>query len=310
MCRNRLLAALTLSLVAAAAQPAPTGEMVAIGGHRVHLQCQGEGLVTVVLIHGTPRFSFHFALVQPKIAEFARVCSYDRAGDAWSDSIAGQPTARIFVEELARVTRYVSPRAPVILAGHSVGGVLARAFYARYPERVSAMVMIDTAPLDSARITLKGVTKPMTQATEAELKAYAAEITAKGPPPFPKPSLGPPFNKLPARLHDAHLWATGKWYDYAARVDMFQSLKYQADLYRLAGSAHANAASSKLPVWFLTRAAKPEGAEPWVEQQQRMASAWAKAKLVRVAPSSHDIQLDQPDAVVAAIREAVQASAR
>ena len=71
------------------AQPKPLGRMVDLSGHRVHLHCEGRGPETVVMIHGTPRFSFHFALVQPKVAGFARVCVYDRAGDAWSEPVPG-----------------------------------------------------------------------------------------------------------------------------------------------------------------------------------------------------------------------------
>ncbi len=108
-------AALTLC-----AQPQPFGELVNLDGHRVHMRCDGAGPITVVLLHGAPRFSFHFALLQPKVAEFARVCVYDRAGDAWSEPIPGQPAALMFVEELDRVLRHFSPNQPVVLAGHFV----------------------------------------------------------------------------------------------------------------------------------------------------------------------------------------------
>jgi pimeloyl-ACP methyl ester carboxylesterase len=294
-----------LAVATASAQPLPFGRLVGVGGHRAHLHCEGKGPVTVLLLHGTPRFSFHFALVQPKVAEFARACVYDRAGDAWSDPVPGQPSARIVVEELDRVMRHLSPRGPVVLAGHSVGGVLARAYYAQHPERVSAMVLIDTAPLQGGMIRVNGAApKALVDLTVEELRSYAAEAVKKPRPPAPKATLAAPFDKLPARFHDAHLWATDKWQAYAAGVDIFQALEYQADLYRLA----AKAATGTLPVWFLSRAEKAEGPEPWVEVQSKMASAWAKGKLVRVAPSGHDIQLDRPEAVVTAIREAVQSA--
>ena len=121
------------------AEPPPFGKLVKLEGHRVHLHCEGSGSPTVVLLHGTPRFSFHFSLVQPDVARFARVCVYDRAGEAWSDPVPGQPTTEIFVAELHRVVHRLSPRKPVVLAGHSVGGVLARAYQARHPERVAAL---------------------------------------------------------------------------------------------------------------------------------------------------------------------------
>ena len=270
--------------LAAAAEPQPFGEMVKLGGHRVHLHCEGTGSPTVVLIHGTPRFSFHFALVQPMVAGFARVCVYDRAGDAWSEPVPGQPTADIFVEELDRVIRHVSPARPVVLAGHSVGGVLARAYYAQHPGRVAAMVLIDTSPLPAQ----------MVEVSDDELRARAATAATKPRPPAPKATLAAPFDKLPVRFHAAHLWATDKWQTYAGGVDIFQALKYQADLYKLA----ARATSSTLPVWFLTRAETPAF----------LTSQWGNAELVRVASSGHDIQLDQPGAVVEAIRQAARSA--
>ncbi len=298
-----LLAAFSVVCIA---QPKPFGRMVDLsGGHRVHLHCEGRGAETVIMIHGTPRFSFHFALVQPKVAELARVCVYDRAGDAWSEPVPGQPSARIFVEELDRLIRHLSPRRPVVLAGHSVGGVLARAYYAEHHERVLAMVLIDTAPPQGGQIRVNGQPRALVDATVEELRAYAAEAARKPRPTAPKASLAAPFDKLPVQFHAAHLWATDKWQAYAAGIDLFQALEYQADLYKLA----AKATSATLPVWFLSRAANAEGTDPWVDEQAKMAAAWGRGKMVRVAPSGHDIQLDQPSAVVAAIRDAV-ASAR
>ena len=269
------------AVLAWSAQPKPYGRLVKLAGHSVHLHCQGTGDVTVLMLHGTPRFSFHFALLQPEVARFARVCVYDRAGDAWSAPIPGQPTAAIFVEELDRIVRHVSPAKPVVLAGHSVGGVLARAYFAQHPERVSAMVLIDTAP-----VNLPIATPPRRRS------------------PAPAPALDAPFDKLPSRFHEAHLWATAKWQAYAAAVDWEQAVRYQAELYRMASMA----SSPTLPVWFLARAAKPEGSEPWVETQQKMAAEWGRGKCVRVSPSGHDIQLDQPLAVAETILGAVRSA--
>jgi pimeloyl-ACP methyl ester carboxylesterase len=256
---------IALALLAAVS---PFGKMVDLGGRRVHIHCEGTGSPTVVLLHGTPRFSFHFALVQPKVAGFARVCVYDRAGDAWSEPVPGQPTAEIFVEELDRVIRHVSPRRPVVLAGHSVGAVLALAYYGQHPERVAAMVLIDPAQLQGP---------------------------PRGPGPSPKGTLAPPFDKLPPRYYEAHLWATDQWYAYAARVDPVQARQYQADLYKMAAGAH----SATLPVWFLFRAGRLDAPD---------LSRWGNGRLVQVPHSGHDIELDQPDAVAGAIGEAARST--
>ena len=64
------------------------GEMIDIGGHRLHLYCVGEnveGSPTVILEHGLGATSAAWAHVQPEIAQTTRVCAYDRAGMGWSD---------------------------------------------------------------------------------------------------------------------------------------------------------------------------------------------------------------------------------
>src|SRR6478752_895325 len=65
--------------------PAP-GRLIDVGGYRLHLLCAGQGSPTVVLESGGGMSSIEWALVQPEVAKFTRVCSYDRAGYGWSDS--------------------------------------------------------------------------------------------------------------------------------------------------------------------------------------------------------------------------------
>src|SRR5579872_7259624 len=77
--------ALAFVSVSLLAQPAPRGQMVDLGGHRLHIDCRGKGSRTVVIENGFDEFSFDWTLVQSQVASFARVCTYDRAGYAWSD---------------------------------------------------------------------------------------------------------------------------------------------------------------------------------------------------------------------------------
>ena len=89
---------LSCSIVTHAQQPnqsyPPPGKLIDIGGYRLHLNCTGDKGPTVVLIPGAGDFSFDWSLVQPGIAKFARVCSYDRAGYAWSDPGPTPPTMK------------------------------------------------------------------------------------------------------------------------------------------------------------------------------------------------------------------------
>lgn len=66
------------------ASPSVLGTLVDLGGYRVHLYCTGQGSPTVVVASGG--FSFDWGLIQPPIAKTTRICTYDTAGTAWSDT--------------------------------------------------------------------------------------------------------------------------------------------------------------------------------------------------------------------------------
>src|SRR5215469_6498281 len=66
-----------------ATPPAP-GKLVDIGERQLHLHCTGSGSPAVIVENGSSSFSIDFALVQPEVAKFTQICTYDRAGHAWS----------------------------------------------------------------------------------------------------------------------------------------------------------------------------------------------------------------------------------
>src|ERR1700687_724717 len=66
-------------------EPAPLGKLIDVGGYRPHNHCTGEGEPAVVFVYGGGAYSVDFSLVQPKVAKFTSACSYDRAGDGWSE---------------------------------------------------------------------------------------------------------------------------------------------------------------------------------------------------------------------------------
>jgi pimeloyl-ACP methyl ester carboxylesterase len=80
-----LMTSVALIAGADSSEPKPTGELVDLGGFRLHVNCTGKGSPTVVVENGLGDFSIDWILVQERVAHFARVCTYDRAGYAWSD---------------------------------------------------------------------------------------------------------------------------------------------------------------------------------------------------------------------------------
>ena len=66
------------------AYPAP-GQTYEVGGHRLHLDCHGQGGPTVVLFNGLGEISASWARITDPVGETTRVCAYDRAGQGWSE---------------------------------------------------------------------------------------------------------------------------------------------------------------------------------------------------------------------------------
>src|SRR5580692_6735385 len=125
--------------------PAP-GRLVDVGGWKLHLYCTGEmrpAQPTVILESGAGDFSVEWSLVQPKIAAFARVCSYDRAGDGWSDLGPHPRTFHQVAYELHTLLDKAGIKPPFVLVGHSYGGWLVRQYQAIYPSEVVGMVLVE-----------------------------------------------------------------------------------------------------------------------------------------------------------------------
>jgi pimeloyl-ACP methyl ester carboxylesterase len=128
----------------------PPGELIDVGGHRLHLNVAGEptGRPTVVLEAGMASMSANWAWVQHELAEQGRVVSYDRAGLGWSDTARGPRDAATSAEELHTALRAAGISPPYVLAGHSYGGLVVRMFTDRYPDEVVGMALVDASHPD------------------------------------------------------------------------------------------------------------------------------------------------------------------
>lgn len=128
--------------------PAP-GQLVDVGGYRLHLYCMGENGPVVILDALFPGTVSNWAWVQPQIARSTRVCAYDRAGLGWSDPGPRPRDARSQAQELHTLLVNAGIPGPYILVGHSLGGLPVRMFAALYPGDVAGMVLIEATNPDA-----------------------------------------------------------------------------------------------------------------------------------------------------------------
>jgi pimeloyl-ACP methyl ester carboxylesterase len=132
--------------VGARADPVP-GQLIDVGGHRLHLSCTGSGGPTVVLEPGAGGVSSDLGWITPAVARETRVCVYDRAGRGWSELADTPQDAVQIATDLHTLLRRGQVPGPYVLAGHSFGGLYVLTFAARYHDEVVGMVLIDsTAP--------------------------------------------------------------------------------------------------------------------------------------------------------------------
>ena len=127
----------------ARAYPAP-GQLVDVGGYRLHINCTGIGSPTVVIDAGWGDWSGGWSRVQPEAAKTTRVCTYDRAGMGYSEAGPLPRTAEQFAKELHILLQHAAIPGPYVLVGHSMGGAPVRVFAHTYAADVAGVVLIES----------------------------------------------------------------------------------------------------------------------------------------------------------------------
>jgi pimeloyl-ACP methyl ester carboxylesterase len=141
-----LIVLLCLGTVPVPGEPAPRhrGELIDVGGHFMHIRCQGEGLPVVVLDAGLGGASSDWRKVQPELAATNRTCVYERAGYGRSDSGPLPRTSGRIAAELRTLLMLADLPPPYLLVGHSFGGFNVRLFAGLFPGDTAGVVLVDS----------------------------------------------------------------------------------------------------------------------------------------------------------------------
>ncbi len=130
----------------------PPGQMVDVGGFRLHSQVCGQGKPVVILEPALGGFALQYAQIQTGTAVFTRAMAYDRAGQGWSDASPNPRTPLNLASELSTLLGRLDLQPPYVLVGHSFGGMLTRIYAGLHPSHVAGMVLVDATHVDEYAI--------------------------------------------------------------------------------------------------------------------------------------------------------------
>lgn len=123
----------------------PPGHLYEVNGHAMHLYCTGEGSPVVILESGRGDDFTVWGKVQPALSRVTRTCSYDRAGFGWSDAQPGARDGLHIADQLHALLIKAGITTPVVLLGHSAGGLYARIYSSKFPQAVAGLVLVEAS---------------------------------------------------------------------------------------------------------------------------------------------------------------------
>ena len=260
----------------------PPGQLVDIGGYRLHLWCTGNCAPAVILDTGLGGSSAGWYSVQPDVARFTRVCSYDRAGMGYSDPGPSPRTARRIANELAKLLDRSGIGGPVVLVGASIAGFNVRVFASDHPELAAGLVLVDAShEADAHEVPRMARFVPLLS-TVGVFRLFGV-------------SFGQRVESLPPSVRRY------------AQATSFRAAGYQAaadEIIRIRETvSEVRSRKLTIPVVVVTGARGAD--ESWRQLQQDLTSLSERGCLMIARQSGHVVSVDQPEVVVDAIRAIV-----
>jgi len=273
----------------------PPGQLVDVGGYRLHINCVGTGSPTVVIDAGWGDWSGGWSRVQPEAAKTTRVCTYDRAGMGYSEAGPLPRTAEQFAKELHTLLQHAGIPGPYVLVGHSMGGLPVRVFVHEYATDVAGVVLIESM-------------------NPRQAKPSATDTS----PPAATHSSGFSILTLPARIGLVRLFAgplglkSGLSPEVQPAYTAFSVTprSFQTELDEGTGmpasfiQAGAVKTFGDVPLIVLSRGLDPD--QDWQAMQAELLQLSSHSQQLIADKSGHNIEIDQPEAAVAAIVKMVE----
>lgn len=272
----------------------PPGQLVDVGGYRLHINCTGTGSPTVVIDAGLGDWSTGWGFVQPEVAKTTRVCTYDRAGWAWSEPGPLPRDAAQFAKELHTLLKNANIPGPYVMVGHSLGGLTVRVFVHDYSSEVVGVVLIDSmTPQQFAQSPTDVQPQLDTQSRPFNLLVALGRLGIVR-------LLAKPLGILPDAPPNAEAY-----YALGVRPQNIQALIDDSRGMPAAGvQASAVKSFGDLPLIVLT--ARLNDTPGWPAWQTELLQLSSNSQQLFAENSGHNIEFDEPDAAVKAILQMVE----
>lgn len=291
----------------------PPGQMVDIGGHRLHLYCLGTGSPTVVLEAAAPGWSLYWSTVQPQIARTTRVCAYDRAGLGWSERGPLPRTGQRMAKELHRLLERAGISGPYVLVGHSLGGLVVRLYQHDYPKEVVGLVLVDAGhelemrqaefrSFVNAGNSLLPVIRAMTVLGISRLMATYDQLPQL---------LSGQEEKVPEEIRPMLRagWLRTGYYstltdESNGLIETLEQVRHSGSL----GDLPLVVVTANGPIWWPEMPGQVNPAKfrkMWLDLQQDLTKRSTNGRQVFADQSGHFIPFDQPDLVTNAVRRLI-----
>ena len=330
-----LLAGAALFLVsgAVAADPAPTAylraqRLVAVQGTRhLNLYCIGNGSPTVLFDSGLADSMAVWRLVQPIVAKATRACAYDRAGYGFSDPPLIASDAKSAVADIQRLITAAPITTPIVYVGHSIAGLYGVLLAATHPGDVAAEVLVDPSFANQFFATTVSLSPKQRAKFFASMEGSVAHMKkcAGIKDPLPKDCLGGdsqtgPRDKELVLLERQRVSRPSYILANASEMESFIPDHGHKSPSQKEVEAAQPAFGDK-PLLILTHSkADPDShisssqnaarEQAWNEGHNRLAALSNRGSNKIVPNSTHYIQIDQPQAVIDAVFQAVSEARR
>ncbi|KAA0271888.1 MAG: alpha/beta hydrolase [Chloroflexi bacterium] len=272
----------------------PPGQLVDVGGHRLHINCIGTGSPTVVIEAGLGDWSTSWGgTVQPEVSKTTRVCTYDRAGMGWSDPGPLPRDAAHFAQELHTLLQNANVPGPYIMVGHSLGGAAVRVFVHDYVSEVAGVVLIESMNPKQSTLSPEVLSQSESQSQPFSFQATLARF-----------GVARLLVKVPA-IAPSMPAGEEAYYPLYVRPQSFQTTDNEGQgMPASLAQAAAVKTFGDLPLIVLT--GKQNDIPGWTEWQSELLQLSSNSQQMFAENSGHNIQVDEPQAAVAAILQIVQ----